>query len=197
MDAKKKKRAKKAQRRHEKDKEIARRVCADENQSGVEAELESEEPTEMGGDASTSEDEGDQGIVTTSMERREPAAASINGGWNTKRRNDDPASRKHVASLDAAVELEAKQSRSPRPLEAPLASHSPASSLARHVGRSEERARTPASSGSARARDPQQGDAPLVAPVGVPRAGGHGHSWADREPVGSAPPLIDTRGRGS
>ena len=32
---------------------------AGENQGNVEAELESEEPTEMGGDVSTSKDEGD------------------------------------------------------------------------------------------------------------------------------------------
>ena len=45
--AKKKKRAEKARRRHEKEKEIARRVWAGENRSNMEAELESEEPTEM------------------------------------------------------------------------------------------------------------------------------------------------------
>ena len=53
---KKKKRAEKAWRRHEKEKEIARPVRAGENQSDMEAKVESEEPTEMGGDASTSED---------------------------------------------------------------------------------------------------------------------------------------------
>ena len=40
-DAKKKKRVEKAQRRHEKEKEIAWRVWAGENWSDVEAELES------------------------------------------------------------------------------------------------------------------------------------------------------------
>ena len=56
--AKKKKRAEKAQRRHEKKKEIARRMRAGENQSDVEAELELEEPTKMGGDTTTFEDDG-------------------------------------------------------------------------------------------------------------------------------------------
>ena len=56
---KKKKRAEKARRRHKKEKEIARRVWVGENRSDVEVELESEEPTEMGGDTSNSEDDGD------------------------------------------------------------------------------------------------------------------------------------------
>ena len=46
----------------------------------MEAELESEEPMEMGGDASSSEDEGDWGIIATLVEHREPTAASIGGG---------------------------------------------------------------------------------------------------------------------
>ena len=54
---KKKKRAEKARRRFKKEKEIGQWVRAGESRSGVEAELESEEPMEMGGDASTSEDE--------------------------------------------------------------------------------------------------------------------------------------------
>ena len=54
VDAKKKKRAKKARRRHEKENEITRWVQASKNRSYVEAELESKEPTEMGGDVSTS-----------------------------------------------------------------------------------------------------------------------------------------------
>ena len=110
-DAKKKKRAEKAQRRHEKEKEIARWVQASENWSDVEAELESEEPTEMGGDASTSKDDGDRGVVATSVERRTPAAAPVSGGRDTKRRGDVPASRKRAASSDAAVEREAKRAR--------------------------------------------------------------------------------------
>ena len=54
MVAKKKKRAEKAWRRHEKEKEIARWVWAGENWSDMEAELELKEPIEMGGDVSTS-----------------------------------------------------------------------------------------------------------------------------------------------
>ena len=46
----------------------------------MEAELESEEPTKMGGDASSSEDEGDRGIVVTSVEHREPATMFVDGG---------------------------------------------------------------------------------------------------------------------
>ena len=76
----KKKRAEKARRRHEKEKETARWVRAGENRSDVEAELESEEPTEMGGDASTSEDDRDRGVVATSVERRASAAVPISGG---------------------------------------------------------------------------------------------------------------------
>ena len=121
-DAKKKKRAEKARRRHENEKEIARRVWAGENRSDVEAELESEEPMEMGGDASTSNDEGDRGVITTSVERRELAAASAGGGRDAERRGDVPALRKRTVSLDAAVEREAKRSRSPRTLGSSLAS---------------------------------------------------------------------------
>lgn len=58
-EAKKKKRSKKAQGRHEKEKEIARLVRAGENQSDMEAKLESKEPTEMVGNVSTFEDDGD------------------------------------------------------------------------------------------------------------------------------------------
>ena len=53
----KKKKAKKARRKHEKEMEIARHVRAGENRSDVESELESEDPTEMGGDVISSEDE--------------------------------------------------------------------------------------------------------------------------------------------
>ena len=56
----------------------------------MEAELESEEPTEMGGDPSTSEDDGDRGIITTLVERHEPMAVSISGGRDMERRGDVP-----------------------------------------------------------------------------------------------------------
>ena len=70
----------------------------------MEAELESEEPMEMGGDASTSKDDGDRGIIVTSVERRAITAASAGGGRATKRHGDVLTSRKRVVSLDTAVE---------------------------------------------------------------------------------------------
>ena len=74
----------------------------------MEAELESEEPMEMGGDMSTSKDEGDRGIITISVEHHAPMAMSVSSGQDTERRGDVPASRKHTASSGAAVEREAK-----------------------------------------------------------------------------------------
>ena len=53
----KKKRAEKARQKHEKEMEIARCVRAGENKCDVESELESEDPTEMGDDVISSEDE--------------------------------------------------------------------------------------------------------------------------------------------
>jgi len=100
----KKKRAEKARRRFEKEKEIGRRVWGGESQSDVEAELESEEPMEMGGDASTSKDEGDRGIIVTSVEHHEPTATSIGGGQDTEKRANVLESRKRAASEDTAIE---------------------------------------------------------------------------------------------
>ena len=57
-DGRKKKRAEKAHRQHQKEKEITWRVQVGENRSDVEAELESEEPIEMCGNMSSSENEG-------------------------------------------------------------------------------------------------------------------------------------------
>ena len=45
----------------------------------MEAKLELEEPTEMGGNANSSKNEGDQGVIVTSVERHEPTATSISG----------------------------------------------------------------------------------------------------------------------
>ena len=70
----------------------------------MEAELESEEPMEMGGDASASKDEGDRGAIMTSVEHREPTAASIGGGCDTETCGDVPESRKCATSEDTAVE---------------------------------------------------------------------------------------------
>ena len=126
MDAKKKKRAEKAQRKHGKEMEITQRVRASENQSDVEAKLESEDPTEVGGDASSFEDEGSRSIIATSVERREPTAASVDGGWEAERRGYVPAPRKCAASSDVVGELEAKRTWSPRPSEASPALSPPA-----------------------------------------------------------------------
>ena len=70
----------------------------------MEAELESEEPMEMGDDASASEDEGDSGVAVTSMEHREPMAASVGGGRDTETRGNVPESRKRTASEDTTLE---------------------------------------------------------------------------------------------
>ena len=121
MDAKKKKRVEKARRRHGKEMEISRGVWARENRSDVEAELESEEPTELGGDVSSSKD-GDWDVVATSSKRRESATTSASGERVAGRRDDVPPSRKRAASSDAAGEREVKRPRSPRPLEASPAS---------------------------------------------------------------------------
>lgn len=96
-------------------------MWASENQSDVEAELKLEEPMEMGGDVSTSEDDGHMGVITTSVEHHAPVAASINGGWDTERRGDVLVSRKHAVSSDGAVERDVKRARSSRPSKASLA----------------------------------------------------------------------------
>ena len=166
--AKKKNRTEKAQRRFEKEKEIGRRVQAGESRSDMEAELELEDPTEMGGDASTSEDEGHRGVIMTLVEHHEPMTASISGGWDTEKHDDVPASRKHTMSEDTTVEQEVKRARSPCPSKASLAPYPPALSVAEHAGQSDERAHAPASLGSACVRDPQWGDAPSIALVGAP-----------------------------
>ena len=79
----KKKKIEKAWRRFDKEKEINQRVRGGKRRSDVEAELESVEPTEMGDDVSSLEDEEDRGIVVTLVQRREPVAAHIGGGHGT------------------------------------------------------------------------------------------------------------------
>ena len=69
---------------------------AGENRSDVEAELESEEPTEMGGDASSSENDGSRSVVVTLVERCEPTATSIGSGREAERRGDILAPRKRT-----------------------------------------------------------------------------------------------------
>ena len=56
----------------------------------MEVELESKEPMEMGGDMSTSEEEGDRGIVVTLVEHHEPTTMSVGGGWDTEKHGDVP-----------------------------------------------------------------------------------------------------------
>ena len=75
-----------------------------ESQSHVEAELELEEPTEMGDDTSVLEDEGVTGAIVTLVEHREPMAASVDGGHDVETCGDIPESRKHAASQETAFE---------------------------------------------------------------------------------------------
>ena len=70
----------------------------------MEAELKLDEPTEMGGDASASEDEGDRGTVLTLVEHHEPVAASVDGGHDTETCGDVPESRKRTTSEDTTVD---------------------------------------------------------------------------------------------
>ena len=103
MLAKKKKKAKKVQRRFNKEKEINCWVWGGESQSNIEAELELEEPTKMGDDTSVSEDEGDRGAAMTLVERHEPTAVPVGGVRDTEMRNDIPESRKRAVSGDALL----------------------------------------------------------------------------------------------
>ena len=77
-----------------------------------------EGPSEVGGDASSSENEGGREVVATSVGRREPTTASVGGGRDAKRHSDVPASRKRAASSDAVAERGAKWTRLPRPSKA-------------------------------------------------------------------------------
>ena len=70
----------------------------------MEAELELEEPMEMGGDMSASEDEGDRGTVMTSVEHREPTAASVGGRHDMEIRGDVLESKKCATREDTVVE---------------------------------------------------------------------------------------------
>ena len=78
----------------------------------MEAELKSEEPMELGGNVSSSED-GDQDIIVTLSQRREPMAMSIHGRWDAERRSDIPVSRKCAASSDATAEQGTRRTWSP------------------------------------------------------------------------------------
>ena len=110
----------------------------------------------------------------TSMEHREPTGASIGDGHDVETHGDVPESRKRAVSEEDTLEREAKRARSPCPLEVSSASWPIALSVAEHADRSGGHDRSSVSLGSTRVRDPQRGDAPLVAPVVSPRAGGRG-----------------------
>jgi len=137
----------------------------------VEAELESEEPMEMGGDASTSKDEGDRGIIVTSVEHHEPTATSIGGGQDTEKRANVLESRKRAASEDTSIEREVKRARSPCPSEASLARHPPALSMVGHTGQSEEHVRAPHIFGVGACARPTMGRCPVSC------SGGFATSW--------------------
>jgi len=101
--AKKKKKVKKARRRFDKEKEITQRVRGGKSQSDMEAELESEEPTEMGDDTSASEDEEVRGTVVTSVEHHEPTTMSIGRRRDVETHSDIPELRKRTVREDAAL----------------------------------------------------------------------------------------------
>ena len=130
------------------------------------------------------------------MVPREPTAVSAGGEREAERRGDVPTPRKRAVSTDAIDEREAKRTRSLRPSEASPALSPPALGVVDQARRLEERARTRASSGLGPAHDPQPGDAPPAASVGVPQASGRGDAWANREPARSTPPSTEVRGRG-
>ena len=138
VDGRKKKRAEKAWRRHQKEQDIARCVWAGENRSNIDIELESEDPMEIGDDVISSKEEGGREVVATSVERREPTAASAGGGREAERRSDVPAPRKRATSLDVIDEQEAKRTRSPRPSEASPALSPPILGAVRQARHSEE-----------------------------------------------------------
>ena len=108
VDGRKKKRAKKARRRHQKEQDITRRVRAVESRSDIEAELESEDPMEMGDDVISSEEEGGQDTSVTSMVHREATATTASDRRDVERRGDAPTPRKHATSSDTVSEQEAK-----------------------------------------------------------------------------------------
>ena len=145
MDARKKKKAEEARRKHEKEKEIIRRVQARENRSDVESELESEDPTEVGDDMIFSEEEERQEVIVTSTERCNPTVAHTGGEQEVERRRNVPVSRKHAASTDAIDEWEAKRMRSPCPSVAPPVLSPPAAGMAEQARWLEEQACTHAS----------------------------------------------------
>ena len=71
---------------------------AGESQSDVEAELESEDPTEMGDDVISSKEEGGWDAGVTSAARREPTATPASGGQDMERCDGMPRARMLLVS---------------------------------------------------------------------------------------------------
>ena len=195
-NTRKKKKAEVAHRKHKKEKEVARRMKVGERKSDVEAELESEDPTDVD-DMVFSEEEGSQEVVVTSAECRDPAATSVGDEQEAARRVVASTPKKRVASVDAVDERAAKRMRSPRPLAASSVPSPPVADAAEQAGRSEERAGTHPSSGLAPVHDSQSKDASPASPIGASRAEGRGDPQAGQKPVGTTPPPAEVRGRGS
>ena len=77
---------------------------ARENRRDVELELKSKDPTEMGDDVISFEDERDWVFIATSVEHREPAAMSTGGEQEVESYGDIPMPRKHATSTDIVSE---------------------------------------------------------------------------------------------
>ena len=80
----------------------------------------------MGDDVISSEDEGGQDVIATSMEHREPMVASAGSGREAERHGDVLTPRKHVVSSDVVSEREAKRTWFPHPSEVSPALSPPA-----------------------------------------------------------------------
>ena len=103
-DARKKNKAEEVRWKHEKEKEIARRMKAGENRSEVESELELEDPTEVGDDMNFFEEEESREVVASSVEHRNPTAAAAGGEQEAERRGNVPVARKCAASTNIVGE---------------------------------------------------------------------------------------------
>ena len=102
-DARKKKTTREVQRKQEKEKEVVRCVRAEEHRSDVESELTSDDPTDLD-DMVFSDEEENQEVIVTSVERRDPAATSAGEVQEATWRAEVPTSRKRAASVDSIGE---------------------------------------------------------------------------------------------
>lgn len=121
----------------------------------MEAEVESEDPIELGDDASSSKDKVDWDAAATSTEPHGPTATPISSEHGAGVHSDALESRKHATSEDTTCDSEAKQAWSPCPLDAPPSPQPPAPSTTEHASRSGERDRLQVPSGSVRVPSPQ------------------------------------------